>query len=673
MDNIKDQDNQLYSELIGLGNDLNPYPGGTSTSRAAMINKYHANHLLFDGLEPRRVFTGNERECGLRDWGATLEEDCKIIAIVPKMTTTFGTAISIDESPEYVVLYEYYKEGRVHAGCEVVRRFHTEDEFGFQWKMADVSVNDHLPKGFKLSQTPGMSPEGQYCYGINVSVAYMSLPHVTEDGVVISESLQKKLTTLRTGSKVIKWGGDTILLNMYGDRKTFKGFPNVGETIQPCGLVAATRKITDDPESAIFGLEDLRHYDPVTDYGVYAKGMGQAVVVDINVLMVPKKGHESSVMTEQVEAYWGLKMDYYRKLAGHYYSLNKRDVVLDFELDGLFREAFEHLGIEENKRIKYNYSNDESEIRVEIIYALKQKPQVGWKLSNCFGGKAVICHIWPDHRMPIDDAGNRADMIMDGVGIIKRLNPSTFYEHMVTASARDLTARLRQEQGHWQEKWDTLIDFYGIVSPLMKEKLLKGMDEEDQQAHVEEVLKDSIYVWSPCHNPAANMAMITALKEKYPPVYGPVEFIGESGRRVRTKCKVLIGENYVVLLNKIGARWSATSDSVTQQQGILVKCSEMYKDRAPIRQVPIRIQAEPDVKIWYSAMGSRTVAEILDRSASPDSSKAITKTLLQAENPSDIKVAVNRDKIPLGGARPNVYVLHMLECSGIKLVDDREV
>ena len=672
MNNIKDQKNQLYAELIGLGNDLNPYPGSTSTSRAAMINKYLANRVWMEGLEPRRIFTGNERECGLRDWGATLEEDGKIIAIIPKMATTFGEGVTIEESPEWVVVYEYYKDHRVYVDCEVVRRYHTDNEFGFKWHLADVSVNDHLPKGFKLSSTPGMSREGQYCYGLNVSVAYMSIPHVTEDGVVISDSLAKRMETMRIGSKVVKWGGDTIPLNSYGDRSNFKPFPDIGERIKSCGLVAATRKVTDDPESSIFSIDDLSYYDPVTDYGVYAKGMGDAVVLDINVIMIRRKGHESNIMTTQVEAYWKLKMDYYRKLISLYYSLKKRDVVLDFEIDALFREAFEYLGIEEDRRVKHTYSNEEFEVRVEIIYGLKQVPDVGWKLSNCFGGKAVVCHRWPDHRMPVDAAGNRADMIMDDVGVIKRLNPSTFYEHMVTASARDLVTRLRQSSDPWQEQWQTLMTFYGIVSPLMRDKLLSWDEDEDKQEHVEEVLKNGLYIWSPTHNPAANMAMITALKKDFPPVHGPVTFIGDSGRQIRTKTPVLIGENYIVLLNKIGARWSATTDSVTQQQGILVKNSVMYKDRAPVRQVPIRIQAEPDVKIWYSAMGSRVVAELLDRSASPESSKEITKTILRAGNPSDIKVAVNRDKIPLGGARPNVYVLHMLECAGIKLVDDRE-
>lgn len=672
MENIKDQNNQLYPELISLGNDLNPFPGQTSTSRAAMTNKYLPNRLWMEGLEPRRIYTGSERECGLRDWGASIEEDCKIIAIIPKIATTFGEDLSFEDSPEKTVVYEYYSQDAVHADCEIVKSHHTDNEFGFKWNVTDVAVNDHLPKGFKLSSTPGMSREGQYCYGLNATVAYMSLPHVTEDGVVISESLKKRMTTMRMGSKVIKWGGDIIPLNIFGDSKKFKAYPDIGEKIRPCGLVAATRRITDDPESCIFSRDDLTQYDPVTDYGVYAKGMGSAVVLDINVIVIKKKGHEDSILTDQVDRYWKLRIDYYRKLISLYYSLKRKNVVIDAELNGLFREAFQYLDMQEGNRLKYTYSKEESEIRVEIIYGLKQEPEVGWKLSNCFGGKSIICHVWPDERMPVDSAGNRADMIMDDVGVVKRLNPSTFYEHMITASARDLVARLRQEHRHWREQWETLMDFYAIVSPLMHKKLATSMTEADQQEHVEEVLKDGIYIWSPTHNPAANIKMIKQLKEKYLPVYGPVTFIGESGRRIRTKAPVLLGENYLMLLNKIGSRWSATTDSVTQQQGILVKSSALYKDRAPIRQVPIRMLAEPDVKIWYSAMGSRAVAELLDRSASPESSKKIIKTILQEDNPSDIKVAVNRDKIPLGGARPNVYVLHMLECAGIKLVDDRE-
>lgn len=36
------------------------------------------------------------------------------------------------------------------------------------------------------------------------------------------------------------------------------------------------------------------------------------------------------------------------------------------------------------------------------------------KLSDLMGGKGVICAVWPDENMPIDDHGNRAELVIDG-------------------------------------------------------------------------------------------------------------------------------------------------------------------------------------------------------------------------------------------------------------------
>jgi len=51
--------------------------------------------------------------------------------------------------------------------------------------------------------------------------------------------------------------------------------------------------------------------------------------------------------------------------------------------------------------------------RIEVHYGWNITPTIGSKLSDSFGGKGVICAIWPEANMPVNKNGVRADVIVD--------------------------------------------------------------------------------------------------------------------------------------------------------------------------------------------------------------------------------------------------------------------
>ncbi|MFO6284994.1 hypothetical protein ACLBVW_36075, partial [Pseudomonas aeruginosa] len=59
--------------------------------------------------------------------------------------------------------------------------------------------------------------------------------------------------------------------------------------------------------------------------------------------------------------------------------------------------------------------------------------------------KGVICKVMEDEDMPIDENGNRADLIIFGGSTMLRSNYGRIYEHGFGAAARDIAQGLNGE------------------------------------------------------------------------------------------------------------------------------------------------------------------------------------------------------------------------------------
>jgi hypothetical protein len=74
-----------------------------------------------------------------------------------------------------------------------------------------------------------------------------------------------------------------------------------------------------------------------------------------------------------------------------------------------------------------------------------------------------------------------------------------------------------------------------------------------------------------------------------------------------------------------------------------------------------------------SYCGREAIAEVMDRNNSPSTHKAICENILKADNPANIDNLVDRQQIPLGGARPIQFTSHVLYCFGTKFAYTDEI
>ena len=301
----------------------------------------------------------------------------------------------------------------------------------------------------------------------------------------------------------------------------------------------------------------------------------------------------------------------------------------------------------------------------------------------------MICHIAEPEEMPVDGNGVRADIIMDPGSIPARMNPGVPYEQYFNAASYDVVLKIvsalnvsksdkllptkllameKTDPDTINKVWDYLLGYYKIISPKMYEWFTCGVYPNPRTVHLASIVNKGIFIHYPPNNEPEAEDIISEIETHYKPLYGPVTYIGNSGRRVTTKANVRIGSSYMILLEKTGDDWTAVSSSKVQHYGVLAQITNADKYAQPSRQNAIRALGESEVRIYNSYVGTRVTADIIDRNNNPKTHKQIVESILQAAQPTNIQTSVNRAVIPLGGSKPVQLVKHLVEVSGLRFI-----
>jgi DNA-directed RNA polymerase, beta subunit/140 kD subunit len=315
------------------------------------------------------------------------------------------------------------------------------------------------------------------------------------------------------------------------------------------------------------------------------------------------------------------------------------------------------------------------DFRTEIVFKYDIIPSVGSKVTNCHGGKGVIVQIREPEDMPHWPDGTTADLVMDNDSNIKRMNLGGPFEQATNAFGAQLTRRAQVImaqpgviQTNYNQAWEELMEYYSIVSPLMHEFMVREMvDVPRRNQHVDAVLKDGIYLWLPPHTPDIGSEIIDRLDRRYGLEMHPVTYRDSNGNLTTTKQKMLIGETYIIMLEKNGFDWSSVASPKRQHFGILARMTNMDKHSTPGRENAVRITGEAEIRLLLALIPDYVVADLLDRPNNPAAHKAEVRSILEAKNPARIELAVDRRKVPLGGNRAIQFIRHIMWCCGITL------
>lgn len=663
--------NTLKPEFLQV-HALQPFVGSISASRGDMFASEIGQAPPLKGSEIRRIQTGMEREFGRYTSMIKMPKDAVIRKVIHKRTPKGLMGNGGMVTGTLVI----YRDIDGVFGCIYIP-VHSlnHQKLGFDYhrteKLRTMQAGQHIPANTVLARSPSVDDAGNYKYGVNGNVAFMSIPEVIQDGAVISESFAKKAAFKGYATHVLSIGETTVGLNLYGDESEYKLFPDVGDYLKDSGIVFATRELEDNLIPTQLSRHALR-IEEETDRKTYSEPRARVIDVDIirNHSVKPSLPTQTD---EQCRRYWEMSKEYYRDIITEFNKicneLGHNNPPLTGPFHQLMVEAYSrtydgsrgggNLGL-------VNNGNPLNEWTITVTLSFDLVPTVSYKMADDSGGKAVIVAVWPDANMPVDADGHRADVIMDGGSIVNRLNPSRMFEQYTTAAMMKLWKNIREwcAAGETNKAMNQLLDFYKLMSPRMYEKV-QGINLDD---HLKEVCKNGVYLWLPTDNEVYYPKAMEELRERFTPCHGPVTYTSSNGKKVTTKSNVLIGQQYFIFLEKIGDDYSAVASPVMQAQGIPGKLTRGDKNSSPGRPQAIRALGETEDRIVASLVGPDAPADMLDMSNSPPTHKHITHMLLKAEKPTDIQNILDRNVIPRGNNRVTQHMSNYLMASGFEFI-----
>lgn len=379
---------ELHHEFLSISG-LNSFICNVSSPRSCMDFSHFSAHLALLKPDEKLVKSGVEYEFGKYINDVRVDENCVVKGVIPRYRE-YGIT-----PPSVTVLVEYEKNEKIVLDfIEVPTHRSQHSFFGYLLEPTDILSNINygtsLHEGDILAKAASYGREGSYDYGLNANTVFMSHPSVSDDGIAISRSFAERAKFTSISKRVININKNTIPLNVYGDDKTYRMIPDIGERVRKDGMLCATRDRND--WFSIYDLNDknLSEVDVIFDVPTYVNV--DSVVVDIQVVRGNAKSEFSAKMTDQLDRYASMLTNYYHRVIDTFEKLLAEKKALYGDADVIRLSPRLHRYITDCY-VKHNASTNKKysichrklpidQYRVEITTMNVITPNLGYKLTD---------------------------------------------------------------------------------------------------------------------------------------------------------------------------------------------------------------------------------------------------------------------------------------------------
>lgn len=565
-------------------------------SNRAQMDTAHLEQRL-QVLEPQAplVFTGFENQWGEYSSGyVRLKGKWKVLCKIVKNEYNYDLILKkLKNSPEEIKnlkkgIMPEFSPGEYHV-VQRVECTHLTEKYGYAH---DNKVIDSLNKGDILEEDTVLykdnnrDEEMNLTHGRNLNVVYLTLGGLTnEDAIVISESVAKKMGHYEVKVVEVSLNTNDILVNMYGNKKFYKGFPDIGEKCKD-GLLCATRRI--DYATAPISLADTTKL--LESDQKYRGDSETGRVVDIQVICNIDNPDEvlDSTYNKQIKKYYDNQQNYYNNFIKYVEPIiinNENKVSKD--LVDLYN-YYCRLVDPNNKFLVSDNLFDHLKLKFTILE--EHKLVVGSKLCGRMGDKGVVSKILPDDEMPkvVDFAGLGApdeesivnmqiDMVLNPLGVPNRLNPSQNIEAEINYNSKYIRYQMEHNWNEWtlDQLKEYLLGYMDIVDKDQSKTMRAYMDTLDDSRLEDlliEIIERGIMVHQPPMNGAKNIKDLARIYEYTGMGRSKLVFEGDE-----IQSSVVFGEKFIMTLKHIPAsKFSARSIDQLSIKNIPVK-SNLYK------------------------------------------------------------------------------------------------
>lgn len=622
-DKIAEASKNITSPEQVLGKGLiMPFNGANAGARKIMYSTHrdHVFPLLFG--EKAIIETGYEIRFG--DYSSSItraDANYQVIGKVSKFST--------NPHHHYWLILKDLNSNRLDV-VERISYHHITEAYGYLYNneyMDSLSIGDIIPDNTIVQKSLAFDEYNNRKDGVNFNVAYMALDDNMEDSIIFSDVAASKLTSPLIKPVQIMINDNDIPLNIYGDDKTYKVIPDIGEEIIDANLIA------------------LRKEKKEEAYYTQSVDRLRKIIMSDNIKQVHGRVIDIDIYCNNPEI---LDNHYYAQLKWYYNELQRysaeivkivlpyasENYELSYELQKLFANA---------KRVcnhdLYIDKRPFSNIILNVTVLEEKRMEAGDKASNRYGGKGVISDIWAQKFMPRFKGTNGeyeyVDIIFNSSTMINRENVGQSFELSLTHIGNEILYRIANEKVSLEEAYSMIHKYISLCSPeqaMYLEETKNMMSREELMFFIESILESgSIHLSMKPISDAMTIDRLAEIYAQFPWVKQnqiEVALVGSNGqiRYIPARRPIVVGKQYIFRLKQFAEeKFSATSLSATNIRNENTKSRSKKDFRELHPNTPIRFgnmetnnmgHAGPDIVIMnmmihsISPQGRRLVEQM---------------------------------------------------------------
>jgi len=640
---------------------LSPWVPHTDLSRLQMFNSHVSQAVVLNAPETPRVFTGFERQIGMYShsfkaaWtDLTLRHKIK----KNQFTTTY---VLIDDKTAEVDVVEI-------SSCAPAA-----ENFGYSIvdELAGLGEGDSVEEGQRLFRSHSYDDDHNFAYGINLKAVFLAFRGQTyEDAVIISESAAAKLTCTMVHEVKVTVNTNDVLVNVYGDSVKYRSFPGIGEPVAN-NVLCARRRIDYQSFLYDFNSENMTDVNPDTDDVFYSEGR----VVDVEVFSNTKiEDLERHQYNSQVVSMIQNNLRYYEEIKKALEDLRANGHKL--RPDACY--ALKHARDMVSPEIKFCDEGHSDFDNIILKFRIEREEPLGHgcKLTGRYGNKGVVSEILPDEMMPVADDGTRAEVVLNSLGVINRVNPSQLFELEFNFVADEVAKRMATRD-NLSDKMALYRDLIGIVSKSQLagfDEMVKGKSDEDITELLTEMEENGIALHVPPFHGCPDFDVLRELFHKYD-ISPPNFHVKHSERDMKIGNPLMIGEMYFLRLKHDSmSKFSARSGGYLSLSGIPSKNNRQFKEsKAPYSKTAVRLGEMELVNMFVLKDIDELFRFLSLYSSNGEDRRTLALRLLGVRSEADDEVDPLRlKKVELSGADslPKTILDAYLKAMGMELKRD---
>ncbi|QDH47028.1 hypothetical protein D6_0060 [Aeromonas phage D6] len=657
--------NQVTPDTAGVAVGLNANRMCTSPSRLYMLCKNQGKAAVIKHSTGRLMATADEQEYART--ARKVETDGNVVVEeVFFVKDPNNTNQPMMWGTQYVIVRN--EDTHVYDLIEM-SKFNTQNmELGFEYKynkdlLRTVQKGARYKKGTVFASSARITESGEWCPGVETRVAAMSHVDTEEDAVVIYRSYAQKVGVVFSREHRYQWDEeDYVMLNLYGELDRHQGFPFSGERVRHDGIVMGFRK--KDKTVALNALSKQALMEPDPMYDVLFYSSPDCIVADIQVETERYKNQSNNRKAEkrtlphtaELERIEEMYNEFYNRVIRWYNSVKRNHsdqvplspALWNFIITcqaNITRDFSTPHATGKFHKVKRKMSNiNLKDWRITIKLREDVEGKVRFKNTGMDGNKSVIMKVLPDEEAPIDDHGNRCDMIVGNTPAFRRQILGTLIELDVNFINIHTYPKIvaAYDAGDMETAWNLASTFYKTVNPSFGE-LVESLNGEERLKHLAWIRqKDTEFsVQAPSADGEVGISIIERLKEQYPDIQPtPVTYINQYGDTIRTRHPIVISSLYYIMLDKFGDDMSCQSTPKFNIFGLPTSLSKDERAREFHRSVGNRNVGETEGRLFINQKGGVAAVRTLALGNSPALLEQSVRRIIRADNPMTIKYLV---------------------------------